>query len=223
MKDTGRKSGGFSLTLGKKRPDNSRHERTIMSPDENLLRAYTYSLLAGLLAAPPPASLLRLLDQIPGREVGGGTLAGAWKALKEAATEMSAVEVEEEYQQLFVGVGCGEVMPYGSWYLSGFLADKPLAVLRADLATLGVERRPEVRETEDHAAAVCETMAMICAGTNRISPVRQKKFFHDHVVSWMTLFFRRVQQAPSARFYRAVGRMGAEFLDLEKTYLSLEG
>ncbi|HYA02048.1 MAG TPA: molecular chaperone TorD family protein [Syntrophobacteria bacterium] len=194
-----------------------------MSPDANLLRAYTYGLLAGLLAAPPSASLLRLLDQIPGRVASGGTLAGAWTALKEAASETSIAEVAEEYQQLFVGVGGGEVMLYGSWYLSGFLADKPLAVLRADLAALGVERRPEVRETEDHAAALCETMAMICAGANRMSSERQKKFFDEHVVSWMTLFFRNMQQAPSACFYRAVGRLGAEFLEVERAYLSLEG
>lgn len=195
-----------------------------MPPEaNNLLRANTYSLLAGLLAAPPSGALLRLLDQIPGREVDGGILAGAWKALKQAATETSAAEVEEEYQQLFIGVGCCEVMPYGSWYLSGFLADKPLAVLRADLAALGVERCPEVRETEDHAAALCETMAMMCAGANRIGPERQKKFFHDHVVSWMVLLFRKMQESPSAHFYRAVGRLGAEFLKVERTYLSLGG
>jgi len=194
-----------------------------MSSEANLLRAHTYSLLAGLLAAPPSPTLLGLLDRIPGRGVGGGTLAGAWAALKEAATETSVAAVAEEYQQLFVGVGCGEVMPYGSWYLSGFLADKPLALLRADLAALGVERRPEVRETEDHAAALCETMVMICAGANSLSLERQKKFFDDHVVSWMTRFFRKMQEAPSARFYRAVGRLGAEFLEVERSYLSLEG
>jgi TorA maturation chaperone TorD len=176
-----------------------------------------------MVAAPPAATLLRLLDQIPGREVGGGSLKGAWAALKEAATETSVAEVAEEYQQLFIGVGCGEVMPYGSWYQSGFLADKPLAVLRADLAALGVERRPEVRDTEDHAAALCETMAMLCAGANSISLERQKKFFDDHVVSWMTRFFRNMQEAPSARFYRAVGRLAVEFLEVERSYLSLDG
>ena len=220
---TGRGSNRLSLKLGEKRLSNGPDERTSMSPDANLLRAHTYSLLAGLLAAPPSAGLLRLLDQIPGRGAGGGTLAGAWQALKQAATETSVAELEEEYQQLFIGVGCGEVMPYGSWYLSGFLADKPLAVLRADLAALGVGRRPEVRETEDHAAALCEAMAMICVGAERISPERQKKFFHDHVVSWMVPFFHKMQQSPSACFYRAVGHLGAEFLEVEMTYLSLEG
>jgi TorA maturation chaperone TorD len=176
-----------------------------------------------MLAAPPAATLLRLLEGIPDRGVGGGSVAGAWAVLKEAATETSVAEVAEEYQQLFVGVACGEVMPYGSWYLSGFLADKPLAALRADLAALGVERRPEVRETEDHAAALCETMAMLCAGANSISLERQKKFFDDHVASWMTRFFRKMQEAPSARFYRAVGRLGVEFLEVERSYLSLGG
>ncbi|MEI9806344.1 MAG: molecular chaperone TorD family protein [Pseudolabrys sp.] len=47
---------------------------------------------------------------------------------------MSTVEhVEREFFNLFIGVGRGELMPYGSFYLTGFLHERPLARLREDL------------------------------------------------------------------------------------------
>jgi hypothetical protein len=32
-----------------------------------------------------------------------------------------------------------------------------------------------------------------------------------------------MQQAPSARFYRAVGQLGEQFVELEKQYLNITG
>ena len=96
-----------------------------------------------------------------------------------------------------------------------------LARLRSDLAALGIQRRCEVRETEDHAAALCETMAIICSHPSEVGLETQKAFFSDHLKGWMDCFFKDMQQASAARFYRAVGRLGEAFLDLEKTYLGL--
>jgi TorA maturation chaperone TorD len=99
--------------------------------------------------------------------------------------------------------------------------DQPLARLRSDLAVLGFQRRSDVRETEDHAAALCETMAIICNHPAEVGLETQKAFFSDHLKGWMDRFFKDMQHASAARFYRAVGRLGEAFLDLEKKYLGL--
>ena len=41
--------------------------------------------------------------------------------------------VEREFFDLFIGLGRGELLPYGSYYLTGFLHERPLARLREDL------------------------------------------------------------------------------------------
>ena len=45
----------------------------------------------------------------------------------------NAERVEREYFDLFIGLGRGELLPYGSYYLTGFLHERPLARLREDL------------------------------------------------------------------------------------------
>jgi TorA maturation chaperone TorD len=108
-------------------------------------------------------------------------------------------------------VGRGELMPYGSWYLTGFLMEQPLARLRGELSELGFARRDGVKEPEDHAAALCDVMAMISTGEDAASLDVQTGFFSRHIAPWMGRFFRDMQQAPSARFYRAVGQLGEQY------------
>ena len=98
--------------------------------------------------------------------------------------------------------------------------DKPLAVLRSDLAALGFERRDDVREPEDHAAALLETMALIAASPEHGIDA-QRRFFDRHVAIWMPNFFADLQSADSARFYRAVGQFGGQFMNFETQYLSI--
>jgi TorA maturation chaperone TorD len=112
-------------------------------------------------------------------------------------------------------------MPYGSWYTTGFLMDRPLGVLRQELATLGFERQADVHEPEDHVAALCETMALIIGSENEIPFDTQRKFFSDHMGHWLGKFFGDLQQAKSARFYRAVGQLGEQFIEIEKRYLEM--
>jgi TorA maturation chaperone TorD len=50
----------------------------------------------------------------------------------------------------------GELLPYGSYYLTGFLNERPLARLREDLQALCIERVEKQCEPEDHAAILCE-------------------------------------------------------------------
>jgi TorA maturation chaperone TorD len=188
-------------------------------PEESQ-RVSAWSLLGRLLAAPPDEEVLDLLASSAGSLDGSDNLlAAAWDMLVQAAGRTSPAELEDEYQDLFIGIGRGELMPYGSWYLTGFLMEQPLARLRGELAMLGFERREGITEPEDHAAALCDVMAMISAG-NCAAPVEvQAGFFSRHIAPWMGRFFRDMQQAPSARFYRAVGQLGEQYVALEGQYL----
>lgn len=181
-------------------------------------RGGIYRLLANLLYRPPATELLAALrGMAPGAE---GALAEPLQMLRLASERASAEAVDEEYHALFIGVGRGELMPYGSWYLTGFLMDRPLAVLRRDLAALGIERDEHVSEPEDHVAALCEAMALLSEDPS-MEPARERRFFAEHLEPWMGVFFSDLQTAQSACFYRAVGRLGERFLDFERKYLTM--
>lgn len=191
------------------------------APEAERLRANTYGLLAALLAAPPPQSLIQLLTRITPAEVGGGDqLASAWEVLRLAGERASVESLDDEYHALFVGIGRGELVPYGSWYMTGFLMDQPLAVLRRDLAELGFERQANVKEPEDHVAALLETMGLLI-GDGETSVNVQRRFFQSHMGPWMKTFFLDLQKASSARFYRAVGQFGDQFIEFEQKYLTM--
>ena len=76
-----------------------------------------------------------------------------------AAEQAKAERVEREFFDLFIGLGRGELLPYGSYYLTGFLHDRPLARLREDLAKIGVARAEGVVEPPPHAGILCEIMS----------------------------------------------------------------
>lgn len=192
------------------------------SAGDDALRAGTYALLGTLLAAPPGAELLARVAGIDPTASGDDRpLATAWEALRLAAAATTCAEAEDEYHELFVGIGRGELVPYGSWYLTGFLMERPLVALRRDLAALGIERLPQVSEPEDHVAALSETMSFIITHAGEISFTTQRKFFADHLAPWLELFYRDLQEAQAARFFRAVGRLGAAFMAFERKYLSM--
>ena len=191
------------------------------APLDDRLRANTYSLLGALLAAAPAESLVRLLTQITPAEVGGdGDLAPAWEVLRLAAERASVESLDDEYHALFVGIGRGELVPYASWYLTGFLMEKPLAVLRRDLAELGFARQQDVKEPEDHVAALLETMGLMI-GDGEVAVDVQRRFFQSHMSPWMKTFFLDLQKASAARFYRAVGQFGEQFMEFEGKYLTM--
>lgn len=190
--------------------------------DEDQARAQVYTLLGALLAAPPQEALLNALREIeaPAPTPEGQDMTAAWGSLKQAAARAEIAAVADEYQDLFIGVGRGELMPYGSWYVTGFLMEKPLAELRQDLRRLGFERQEGVSEPEDHAAALCETMGLIVANADGQLEV-QREFFEKHIKPWMGRFFGDLTTARSASFYRAVGLLGERFLEVERAYLSM--
>lgn len=186
---------------------------------EDQVRAHTYGLFGALLSAAPSDDLLAVLAEVDPAPGAAGDFAGAWRQLAIAAAHAESASVAQEYQDLFIGVGRGEVVPYGSWYMTGFLMDRPLALLRADLKRLGFERQAEVREPEDHAAALCETMAMLLAEGQPLDV--QRHFFATHMEPWMKSFFRDLGAANSASFYRAVGQFGEQFVEFESGYLAM--
>ncbi|MET0054159.1 MAG: molecular chaperone TorD family protein, partial [Candidatus Thiodiazotropha sp. 6PLUC10] len=127
--------------------------------------------------------------------------------------------VDDEFHDLFIGMGRGELVPYGSWYQTGFLMERPLGRLRTDLNLLGFQRQDGVTEPEDHVAALCEVMAMLIQESQSVQV--QSQFYETHLASWLARFFTDLSEAKSAIFYRAVGRFGKAFIALEKRYLNM--
>jgi TorA maturation chaperone TorD len=184
-------------------------------------RTEVYRLLGTLLASPPGNDVLALLRQIePVEDSGGNAMTGAWRVLRDEAERVESEQIRAEYFSLFIGLGRGELVPYASWYLAGSLMERPLASIRARLRELAYCRQEGVREPEDHAAALCEVMGMIISD-NCLSFDKQTGFFNDYIGSWMEAFFTELEQAELASFYRAVGRLGVAFMQLEKQYFSL--
>jgi TorA maturation chaperone TorD/DNA-binding transcriptional regulator YdaS (Cro superfamily) len=175
-------------------------------------RAQEYALLATLLASAPPAALLRQIGQLKGDAT---SLGRAHAALGEAASIATATEVEREYFDLFVGLGRGELLPYASYYLTGFLNERPLSRLRHDLAELGIERVQNGSEPEDHAATLCEVMAGLAGAHFPVPPATQRAFFEKHVSPWMGRLFVDMEKTENAKFYRSVGTLGRVFLEIE--------
>ncbi len=190
-------------------------------PDEELLRAQVYGMLAQFLRAPPDRRLLDAAAFLSGDD---SELGRAIAALASAAGAISVSSAVTEYHALFIGIGRGELVPYGSYYLTGFLNEKPLAVLRADLARLGIARNDRTKEPEDHIAALCEVMAGLIAG--RFDPSRtlstQRQFHAVHLRPWASRFFADLETAASANLYRPVGTMGRLFMAIEETAFGME-
>jgi TorA maturation chaperone TorD len=175
-------------------------------------RAHEYQLLATLLSAPPSKKLLSAIAGLEGDET---PLGRAHAALAEAASNAVAAHVEREYFDLFIGVGRGEILPYASYYLTGFLHERPLARLRTDLTAFGIERAENNPEPEDNAATLCEIMAGFADGRFAASEQQQQQFFQKHVAPWMGRMFADLEKADAANFYRLVASLGRLFLEIE--------
>jgi TorA maturation chaperone TorD len=193
--------------------------------DEQLYRAGAYRLLATLLRDVPGRNVLDQVTELAAVEGQHDELAMAMSMLGLAARDSLPQHLDGEFNALFIGLGRGELVPYGSWYLTGFLNEKPLALLRDDLLALGYERTSSTNEPEDHIAALCEVMAMLISdeqakGNKALQT--QTDFFEAHIANWADRFFNDLSQAKHAVFYRAVGRFGRAFIELEHHYLAMK-
>lgn len=187
--------------------------------EEDLLRARIYGLLGRLLATPPSAALLAELATLAtaDRGEGGGPIGDALGALAAAARGTTEDAAREEYDALFIGMVRGELVPYASYYITGFLHERPLAKLRRDMARLGIAAAENASDPEDHIAALCEMMAGLATGAFGAPAdlATQHRFFETHLAPWAGRFFEDLERAPSAALYRPVGALGRAFIGVE--------
>jgi TorA maturation chaperone TorD len=178
----------------------------------DLARAQEYALLAALLMRAPDAGFLAKISEL---RADASPLGLAHAALAEAAEGTTAEKVEREYFALFIGLGRGELMPYGSYYLTGFMLERPLARLRDDLAKIGIDRAEGVVEPEDHAGILCEIMSGLASRRLPAPSGSDRIVFDKHMVPWIGRFFNDLENAAAADFYKRVGALGRVYVNIE--------
>jgi TorA maturation chaperone TorD/DNA-binding transcriptional regulator YdaS (Cro superfamily) len=181
------------------------------------LRAAEYGLLSLLLGKAPDADTLLRVAALKGDASDLG-VAHIELAAAAAADDRA---VSKEFFALFVGLGRGELLPYASYYMTGFLHERPLARVREDLDVLGIERAGASREPEDHIATLLEVMAGLARGDFEADFAEQARFFERHLKPWASRMFADLEMSRSANFYRAVGRVGRVFMELEAEAFTL--
>ncbi len=182
---------------------------------EDRLRADFYNFLGLLLAGPPDQMLLDQMAELSGDET---DLGQAIRAMSRVAKVTKPAAAEREFNALFIGLGRGELLPYASFYLTGFLNEKPLAQLRNDMAARGVTRAPNVFEPEDNIASLMEIMAGMIVGRFGAPPSLedQKTFWSKHISPWAVHFYSDLEAAENSVLYASVGTAGRIFMEIEK-------
>jgi TorA maturation chaperone TorD len=183
-------------------------------------RSDLYALLAAMLIQPPSTKVLEGIRSLDVEKGLPSQLHTALVMCCEACRSHSHAELELEFRELFIGLGCGEIVPFASWYRGRRLMGGPLAELRGDLRCLGLCRCEGACEPEDHAGVLCEILAMISRADSGVSLERQRSFFKAHALPWLPRFFRDLQGLRGAVFYRDVGILGEVFMNTEERYLS---
>ncbi len=194
--------------------DQTDHQSVTEVAAEDMLRANTYALLASLFRAPPDAARLADLAKLGVDDTEMGRALGALGA---AARDSMPEAIDDEYHDLFIGLGEAELTPYASYYLTGFVYEKPLAKLRIEMADLGIVKTDDVAEPEDHIAALCEMMCGLITGAFGAPAdlARQQAFFDTHIAPWAERLFEDLETASSANFYKPVGTIGRLFMRIE--------
>lgn len=189
---------------------------------EDRLRAELYDFLAALLANPPSDGLLRQCAKLTGDDT---DLGQGIQTLATLAGKSTAKSVEREFNTLFIGIGRGELLPYASYYMTGFLNEKPLAILRRDMAEQQITRAPNVYEPEDNIASLMEMMAGLIEGRfgAPASIGQQQTFFNRHIAPWASPFFADLERAQASVFYTPVGTVGRVFMQIESEAFRLAG
>jgi len=188
---------------------------------EDLMRADLYDLIGGLLRKEPEADLIGFVATLEGDS---SPMGSAFSILAKLAKSLDISAIRDEYVSLFIGVGRGEILPFASYYLTGFLNEKPLANLRGDMASIGISRMDGVKEPEDHIASLMDIMAGLIRGDfgRPYSIGEQATFFHKHISTWASLLFQDIEAAKSAVFYAPVGTIGKLFMDIESQAFNMD-
>jgi len=208
------------VSRGKLRPDlyGDSQENSAEVNEIDAARAREYALIAATLARTPSADLLKRIGDLRADPSPLGLLHAE---LAEAAGKTTVENVEREFFDLFIGLGRGELLPYGSFYLTGFLHERPLARLRGDLAALGIERAKNIYEPEDHISILFEVMAGLSSGRLPAPAGTDRKIFERHIKPWAARFFLDLENAKGAKFYRRVGTLGRVFVEIEAEAFAL--
>ncbi len=193
---------------------------------EDQVRADFYALLAHLFSRAPDDRVLQsmVITQEPTDEA-STELTKSWRALSAASAVVTHDALIDEYEAVFVGVGRPPVIVYGSFYLAGFMMEKPLAELRDDLARMGFVRNAEVRESEDHLAAVCDVMRALILGNLADAPAAiesQKAFFEKHMKPWVFKCCAAVQAYEKSNYYRRVAKFAERFFEMESQAFEMQ-
>lgn len=183
---------------------------------EQTLRTEIYLVLSALFRSAPSEEMIEFLTSLE-VEPSESAMQKAWIALQQAAKDSNREALEDEYQDLFIGIGRGEVMPFGSWHMTGAMMEKPLAEIRHDLELLGFERGENVKEPEDHIAALCEVMSMLTGEEEDL----QQAVFNKHIAPWFNSFTQQLENAESANFYKPAAQLCEAFLTLEQVRFSV--
>jgi TorA maturation chaperone TorD len=191
-------------------------------PEEDRARADLYGFLSALLAEPPQRDLIKRTAALTGDATPLGQAVVSLARLASVATPTS---VEREFNDLFIGLGRGELLPYASYYMTGFLNEKPLATLRQDMNTLRIARAPNVYEPEDNIASLMEMMAGLISGEfgTPTAVSRQREFFNRHIGPWARHFFTDLEAVKGSVFYAPVGAVGRLFMDIEREAFRMSG
>ncbi len=183
---------------------------------EQTLRTEIYLVLSALFRSAPSEEMIEFLTSLE-VEPSESAMQKAGIALQQAAKDSNREALEDEYQELFIGIGRGEVMPFGSWHMTGAMMEKPLAEIRHDLELLGFERDENVKEPEDHIAALCEVMSMLTGEEEDL----QQAVFNKHIAPWFNSFTQQLENAESANFYKPAAQLCEAFLTLEQVRFSV--
>ena len=197
-------------------------ESTTVS-EEEALRADLYDFLSALLARPPSRELLARTAGLDGDE--STELGRSIRTLSHLARQTSERGARSEYNRLFIGLGRGELVPYASYYMTGFLHEKPLSVLREDMRRHGIRREDNVKEPEDGIASLCEMMGGLIRGRfgAPMDVAAQREFFGRHIAPWAGHFFTDLERAKASVLYAPVGAVGRIFMQIEKDAFRLAG
>jgi TorA maturation chaperone TorD len=193
---------------------------------EDQARAEFYALLARFYTAPPDAPFLALVGASElWSEADDTALATAWNRLILASRAMDAEAAEQEFTDLFVGVGKSEVDLHASHWLPERVTEKSLADLRAELATLGLARQPDATVYEDSLGALCETMRILVAGRGEhrpASPETQRAFFEKRIAPWAFDCCNAILNSSVANYYVRVASLTNRFLAIERDSFAID-
>lgn len=193
---------------------------------EDQARADFYALISYFLLTPPSVALLADLacaSDLHAQDA-ASTLDKAWGKLVAAASITHADAVREEFNELFISTGTPLINPYASLYLAGFVNEKPLARLRADLQSLGMARAPGSHELEDHLSGLCDAMRVMITGTEgdlTQALDKQREFFATYIAPWYSRCLTDIRNASGARFYSLVANFAEAFFDIEAQALEM--